>query len=311
MTARRDKGLMKDAVGRGGLRVAKHARVGSLADLRTAMTRMSLDYPIVVKTPSGMSTTDVLICSNEKETDDALSSIVGKVGPDGRTTPAALLEEYIGGEEFAINLMAFEGSHLLVTDIWKYSKTNKARYEHAEICNPAEHPHLISYAREVAKAVGVEYGAAHVELKAEQLEDGQYANPVMIEVGARLSGGLKSTMAKEAIDNWNPFTSLIESHCGGQSRSKIEEEFLTPSQYVRHIFLPIEKEGIIEDVRMVDASQLTTLHTMAMIVKAGDHVKATTDIVSCAGFVWLVGARDQVENDAHLVLSSFSLLLDG
>jgi len=320
MTARRDKGLMKGAVREAGLRVAEHARVGTEEGLRAAVTELSLAYPVVVKTPSGMSTTDVHICNDEKEASDALASIVGGTGPDGRTVDMALLEEYIGGTEFAINLMAFDdanagsgdaGSRLLVTDMWKYEKTERARYDSAEICNPADHPDLVSYACDVARAVGIRYGAAHVELKAGQDGDGRYVDPVMIEVGARLSGGRKSTMAQAAIGDWDPFASLIESHCGGNCQRRIPQsvKFLTPKQFVRHIFLPIDEGGTVKEIRL-QAPTLATLHSSAVIVKAGDVVEETTDIVSCAGFVWLVGEREQVEKDTNEILSSFSLILE-
>jgi hypothetical protein len=49
--------------------------------------------------------------------------------------------------------------------MWKYSKNERARYDSAEICNPADYPELTSYAVEVARAVGIQYGAAHVGSK--------------------------------------------------------------------------------------------------------------------------------------------------
>jgi hypothetical protein len=44
-------------------------------------------------------------------------------------------------------------------------------------------------------------------------------------------------------------------------------------------------------------------------VKVGDVVTATTDIVSCAGFVWLVGEKEQVDRDVKVLLSSFVLTI--
>ena len=312
VTARRDKGMMKNAVEAAGLRIAKYKRVASMQDVNDAMSRLSLFYPIVLKTPAGMSTTDVFICSNDQEAARAITSIIGKTGPDGRRVEKALLEEYIGGVEFAINLMAVSSDNnapqrLLVTDVWKYRKTKQARYDQAEICNPDDYPSLLRYATKVTEAVGVRVGAAHVELKAEEVNNGSFANPVMIEVGARLSGGRKSIMAQSAIQNWNPFEALIQSHsmetCEIVSQNT---NFLTPNKFVRHIFLPIEKKGRVEKIDL-DVSSLTTLHSSAMICKVGDIVDETTDIVTCAGFVWLVGDRKQVDEDTDAVMSSFAL----
>jgi hypothetical protein len=126
--ARRDKGLMKVAVANAGLRVAKYARLTQRdgSDALKAIDELELSYPVVVKTPRGMSTMDVFICSSAEEAVDHTAEIVRSVGPDGRRTQYALLEEFIGGEEFAINLLASPTTPrgVQVTDIWLYHKIN-------------------------------------------------------------------------------------------------------------------------------------------------------------------------------------------
>lgn len=197
---------------------------------------------------------------------------------------------------------------ILVTDVWKYQKTKQARYGQAEICNPADHLTLLTYATKVAEAVGVRVGAAHVELKAEEVHDGTFTNSVMIEVGARLSGGRKSTMTQSAVHIWNPFEALVQSHCGEAACQIVSQNtnFLTPNKFARHIFLPIEKRGRVEKIEL-HISSLATLQSSAIIIKVGDIVDETTDIVSCAGFVWLVGEREKVDKDTDTVMSSFEL----
>jgi hypothetical protein len=201
--------------------------------------------------------------------------------------------------------MACQGT-IVVTDVWKYAKTVQARYSSAEICDPND-PSLesiISYATGVAQAVGIHFGAGHVELKAQEQGDGCYVDPVMMEVGARLSGGRKATMTQAALNGeWDPFVALIDSHSGIQPQVM---DSYTPKHFVRHLFLPIEKSGTVERVQ-IDMAELPSMHSHAMIVKEGDIVKETTDITSCAGFVWLVGDRSQVETDTQSILSSFRL----
>ena len=127
-SARRDKGLMKAAVANAGLRVAKYARLteGNGSDVITAVKELELKYPVVVKTPRGMSTLDVFICNTEEEAVQHASDIIRSVGPDGRKTQYALLEEFIGGEEFALNLIASPTTPrgVQVSDIWLYHKIN-------------------------------------------------------------------------------------------------------------------------------------------------------------------------------------------
>ena len=127
-SARRDKGLMKLAVSNAGLRVAKYARLTQSdgSDVITAIKELELEYPVVIKTPRGMSTMDVFICNTQEEAVKHSAEIVRSVGPDGRRVQYALLEEFIGGEEFALNLIASPTTPrgVQVTDIWLYHKIN-------------------------------------------------------------------------------------------------------------------------------------------------------------------------------------------
>jgi hypothetical protein len=307
-TSRRDKGFMKEAVRDSGVRIAAFSRIRAASEIEHAIKDLQLTLPVVVKTPQGFSTTDVFICQTLNEATEAASKILHSVGPEGRRVSHALIEEYIGGTEFAVNMMASEGK-LMVTDVWKYIKTDKARYSQADICDPNDPllENIVDYSRQVANAVGLKYGAGHVEVKAKEDTDGVYVDPRMMEVGARLSGGRKSTMAQAAMKGaWDPFSALIDYHSGLQPT--VPESF-TPKSFVRHVFLPIEKSGKVEDVQL-ETSGLTTLHSQAMIIKKGDAVKETTDITSCAGFLWLVGARHDVDRDTETALSSFKVVIN-
>lgn len=174
-SARRDKGLMKLAVANAGLRVAKYARLthGKGHDVIQAVEELELKYPVVVKTPRGMGTSDVFICNDEKEAMDAAAHIIRGIGPDGRKTQYALLEEFIGGEEFALNLIASPTTPrgVQVSDIWMYHKINTDGTMVNTIQEMVD-PHnrvyteLVRYAEGVCRAVGIKYGMAHVEIKA-------------------------------------------------------------------------------------------------------------------------------------------------
>lgn len=199
-SARRDKGLMKTVVANAGLRVAKYARLteGNGSDVISAVKELELEYPVVVKTPRGFSTVDVFICKNEEEAVQHSMDIVRSVGPDGRKTQYALLEEFLGGDEFAVNLIACPATAraVRVTDIWWYHKVNidgVSRFFHAfvtdsyacfrsnfpiviqvmvntfqEMMDPTDKKveSLVKYAEGVCRAVGIKYGVGHCEIKA-------------------------------------------------------------------------------------------------------------------------------------------------
>lgn len=321
---KRDKGFMKDAVRKSGLPIANFARLWNYADLPRYMESLSLEYPVVIKTPQGFSSSDVYICSSQEQAQKALNHILNHKGPDGRTPQCALLEEYIGGTEFAVNLIGTsrlggtDTGDLVVTDVWKYEKTEQAQYKGATLCDLTDYNlrEICKYAKGVAKAVGIEYGAAHVELKAQPSCDDNnvvsYINPIMMEVGARLSGGRKATMTHVAYGgSWDPFGSLIQSHMG---KLELPTAMPSPLHDVLHIFLPVHRSGRIRNISCIlngpkesQRNHLQTLHSHVWMVKVGQWVGETKDITSCAGFVWLVGRRDLVEKDADAIRSSYRI----
>ena len=336
VVCKRDKGFMKEAVQQHGLQVAKFHRLSSVPELDDAMVQLGLQFPVVVKTPQGFSTTDVYICDDLSQAQTAIDTILHKVEPDGRLVRHALLEEYIDGTEFAVNLLAFctssSSNHhhphqqkpaIIVTDVWKYTKTNQAQYTSADICNPhdAALKEVVSYAIEVAQAVGIRYGAGHVEIKAKEqpAKDGVYRHPILMEVGARLSGGQKATMTRAALKEgtWDPFGALIDCHCGrgtGPTEGDDDSPYswppssFAPLHFARHVFLPIPRSGYLQRMEW-DTTRLTTLHSCAWLVREGEPVTKTTDITTCAGFVWLVGSKREVEKDTNQLLSNFQLVI--
>jgi hypothetical protein len=239
--ARRDKGLMKLAVANAGLRVAKYARLtrSDGGEVVNAIKELELEFPVVVKTPRGWSTQDVYICYSMEDATEKASKIVKSVGPDGRKTQYALLEEFLEGDEFAVNLIASPTTPrgVQVTDMWMYHKVfmhgtmvshfvlkffdipqrlvtncvqSLLRFQ-VNTWQSMVDPHdkkyasLVRYGEGVCRAVGIKYGMAHIELKAVYDEKvGRWINPAMIEVGARLAGGRKAVMAEATVSEQMP-----------------------------------------------------------------------------------------------------------
>jgi D-alanine-D-alanine ligase-like ATP-grasp enzyme len=314
--ARREKGFMKDAVAAAGLRTARYARLTSASgdDVAAAVARLGLSYPVVVKTPHGFSTTDVYVCEDGQEAARRAAAIVGSVGPDCRVTQSALLEEFLGGEEFACNMVAspgFAGGGAVVTDVWRYGKSllnGTARYDRADMVDPADPAAaaVCRYAEAVAAAVGIEHGMGHVELKARWCAArGAWVDPTLIEVGARFSGGRKSILTRDSVRDWDPFAAILDAHCG--LPVAVPAGGFSPHQFVRHLFLPNVASGRVAAVRGADFARLKTHHSSFVLAKPGATVRRTTDIVTCAGFVWLAGERADVDADTESALAAFAV----
>lgn len=313
-SARRDKGLMKGAVANAGLRVAKYARLtqGDGSDVIAAVKELELEYPVVVKTPRGMSTMDVFICNSESQAVEHSAEIVRSVGPDGRKVQYALLEEFIGGEEFALNLIASPTTPrgVQVTDIWLYHKINTD----GTMVNTVQEmvdPHdkkfasLVQYAEGVCRAVGIKYGMGHCELKAKFDEkQNRWVDPVMIEIAGRLAGGRKAIMAELTIPGWHPFEAMIDAHCGFPVRMPPS---FRPAKTAAQTYVPSDKNGVLKSVKGDDFSRLSTYHAHIMHRKVGDKVVRAKDLMSFAAFVWLIGDADDVKRDAMRARDEFKV----
>mmetsp|Transcript_2389 Transcript_2389/g.3348 ORF Transcript_2389/g.3348 Transcript_2389/m.3348 type:complete len:542 (-) Transcript_2389:1575-3200(-) len=313
-SARRDKALMKNAVSNAGLRVAKFARLTASdgSDVPPAIEELELEFPVVVKTPRGMSTMDVYICQNMEEAIQRSSQIVKSVGPDGRKAQFSLLEEFLIGDEFAVNLLASPTTPrgVQVTDVWKYEKysgegTMVNTWQ--SMCDPHSktYSNLVRYAEGIARAVGIKFGMAHVELKSVYNEErGKYIEPVMIEVGARLAGGKKAIMAEKTVPGWCPFDAMLDAHCGFPIQ--VPPSF-SPALHAKHVYIPSKQVGVVKSISGADFERLETYDSHIMLCEPGSKVTVSTDIYSFAGFVWLIGKYEDVERDARLARDGFSI----
>jgi len=315
--ARRDKALMKEAVKREGLRVAKFARLYRPNDISSVAKGLGIDYPLVVKTPQGFSSTDVFICRDEEGAVSALTTILSGSGggPDCRPVSFALVEEYIEGEEFAMNIVASASGGVVCTDVWLYRKTVSSGspiYDCADMMDPNDRKLsvVIDYAIQVACAVGITYGAGHIELKAVYCHDSdRYINPCLIEVGARLSGGRKASLTKEVIDGWDPFHALIDSHFG--NAVEFPKSFSPGDRVASHLFLQNAQSGVVTSIEGTEEfDSMKTYHAHVLLAKVGDRVEPTHDIATFVGFVWLVGSREDIEEDSARIKKAFHINVD-
>ena len=320
--ARRDKGLMKQAVRAAGMRVCKFARLScpNGSDVSQAMKDLQLDFPVVVKTPCGFSTMDVFICNSLEEAKERSSQIVGGIGPNSKKVLFSLLEEFIGGEEFAVNLIAspylFSSDpdpsqpitstcSVKATDLWMYNKVQRggtAVNTHQTMVDPNDpkYANMIHYAQGICRAVGIHYGLAHVELKARYCEHSKaYVDPVMIEVGARLAGGRKAIMAQRTIPSWLPFEAMVDAHCG--LPVQLPSTF-SPSRVARQVYLPSLKSGTVLSFKGNDFERLETYENHIMHSKVGSRVKESKELSSFCAYVWLSGEKDRFEEEGLVLL---------
>ena len=107
-------------------------------------------------------------------------SILERRSPWGEIPSYCLVEEYLDGPEYAVNVFADGHGKSVVTDLWLYERVRTdggvVLYSGVRSLDPATAPDISSYALQVCNAVGVKLEAAHVELKLTT------RGPVLVEV---------------------------------------------------------------------------------------------------------------------------------
>ena len=205
-----------------------------------------------------------------------------------------LLQPFIEGTEYVVDLVAFLDGSIKVASVCEYEKTeannSKFVYKSLKVLNPKDFPILTEYAKKASKALGFKVGPIHMEIKNKE-------EPIMIEVGARMHGGIAPDLFNHCYD-----PSLLEisvkSYLGmGCKETTLREEG-------KIIFLISEKEGMFKP-NFEELKKLSSYKGSANFIKEGDNLKKTVDLNTCPGIFWLSNSNIQIlEEDAKLIANS-------
>lgn len=295
--ARRNKSVMKEYAQNAGLRCADYAQCYTAHDIIQFAKKNG--YPIVLKTPEGVASVDVFICHDEKTALERLTHILHNTD-----SPYILAEEYLDGTEYVVDLFA-DGQTIHATNIWRYVKTSNSVADNIyretileDITDPTFKP-LVTYAKALAKAVGVRVGAAHAEIKICKGE------PIMIEIGSRLAGGMMPSLIAQT-SNFNPFHHTVEVYLHGQT---LLPEVITFHRYTRIIHCSHDQTGIVHEIQGLDSIQMrTSYHSHKQQVHIGDYVTPTEHLWTIPLTVYLMHEKkEQLQHDAAHILNTFAL----
>ncbi|MEI7374814.1 ATP-grasp domain-containing protein [Dickeya chrysanthemi] len=282
--ARRDKGMMKDAVSKAGLRVAQYKRVDNLTS-GLSFSRQ-IGYPVVVKTPTGAASFNVFICNSDSDFEIAFLKIIGNYDPFQRKQNDCIIEEFINGTEYVVNLFA-NGNDIYVTDIWQYRKTknqyasNLYQDTFTVECNDPRYAALKEYAKGVVKATGIKYGPVHGEFFIDA------KGPVMVEIGARPAGlGMATIFADTGA--FDVFTETVLSYLGNQEKEIYDGINNHP---VWIVSIPNTESGTLLGIEGLDnISNINHYFSHSCSVKIGEYISPTVDLLTLPISIWLTGA---------------------
>ncbi len=291
----RDKSILKDWLRRNSTVRINRSRVVEDDAGAIAFQREVGAWPIVVKPSGGAGSMAVFFAQDDDDLlagcQSVLESGLGEV----------LLEEFIGGEEFAVNGLIDHDGGVLVTDIWYYDRRDshgERNLYYASIkVSSDEEPFqvLAEYADQVVSALGLRRSPFHMEAKVD--DDG----PCLIECGARFAGGNQPVLASK-LHHHSVFELAACHYLDDVRISPHDVDYAHYDAYTACILSGIQKQELprITAVHGLDEVQaLPSFAGVGMLRRPGMRVPVSRDVNSKAWEVYLLhlDAR-RVERDA-------------
>eukprot|EP01038_Epipyxis_sp_PR26KG_P016284 gene16284-22181_t len=187
--ARRNKYVMGETIRAAGIRAVKQLRASTWGEIEKWINEWNpTPFKVIVKPVDSAGSDDVTLCHSIGEVQSAFGNIMGKINGLGIVNRAVLVQEYLEGLEYVVDIVSKDGVHKVVA-MWVYDRrpANGAgfvcfgqRILSADEPNCAE---IIEYQKKVITALGIKNGPTHGEVKWFNNE------PVLVEVGARCHGG--------------------------------------------------------------------------------------------------------------------------
>ena len=161
--ARRNKYVMGETVRAAGVRAVKQLRATTWGEIDGWIKEWNPSpFKVIVKPMDSAGSDSVTLCQSHKEVQDAFGNIMGKINGLGLVNKAVLVQEYLEGQEYVVDMVSREGIHK-VAAIWAYDRrpANGAHFVcFGQRLLTIDDPHcaeLVAYMKKVVTALGIRY----------------------------------------------------------------------------------------------------------------------------------------------------------
>jgi len=301
--ARRDKVEMLKVLTECGIRTAAYMKA-SLPSQIVQWAKERRLSTVVLKPINSAGSDNVHVCETDSEINTAFEQIVGRENKLGYVNSEVLAEEYLVGVEHVVNTVSRDRAHY-VAEIWRCEKRRiKGRAAHTSIYDVEkllpfhgeDQAQLTDYTLRVLDALGIANGPAHAEVMMTR------EGPVLIEIGARMMGGVNPS-AFEACLGTHLVRLTLDAYLSPLSFLPMcgRPYLLQKTAYT--VVLISNVEGIVEAIPLTErVKKLESFFDISMKVQIGTRIERTTDLFSAPGIVFLVHPDPAVlEKDYHAI----------
>ncbi len=187
--ARRNKYVMGETIRSAGIRAVKQKAVSTWEEVQGFLSEWTPEpFRVIVKPTDSAGSEDVTLCMSVSEVRSAFGHIIGKVNSLGLVNKTVLVQEYLDGIEYVVDMVSVDGNHK-VAALWEYDRraVNGAGFvmfgTKPLLATDPRCQQLIDYQKSVCTALGIMNGPSHGEVK------WSGGSPCLVEVGARCHGG--------------------------------------------------------------------------------------------------------------------------
>ncbi|MBT8248933.1 MAG: ATP-grasp domain-containing protein [Acidimicrobiia bacterium] len=303
--ATRDKAIMRALLARTGVRQPRFrlAGIGQIPDMAHA-----LGFPVVIK-PRTLSASRGVIRADDREgaraAEERVRKILAKAGKDPESD--LLVEQFIEGEEIAIEGLVSDGELEVLAVIDKPDPLDGPFFEETLFVTPSRHPaHVIEASvgvvQQAVAALGLVTGPVHAEVRLSE------TGPNLIEIASRTIGGLCGRALSFGLLGESLETVVLKAALGV---STSDHEPTRPASGV--LMLPIPATGVLSDVDgMTEALEVDGIDGVEVTVARGRRVTALPEGDRYLGFVFASGQDpEQVEDSLRAAAQVLSVTIDG
>lgn len=292
-SARRHKGDMVKALEARGVATIATTCVARPEEAVEWVRRSQLDGRDLVVKPAKSALTDgVCLVPGGDGVTAAVSSLLGTTNAFGLTNNEVVVQERILGTEYVVDTFSFDG-RVSVTNVCRYSKAAVgsafAVYESIEFLpfNDPEITGLIDYVGKTLDALGVRFGLAHTEVMMSS------AGPRLIETGSRPPGAGLPALTEVATGDSG--IRRLARYLAGDHTIPLDYRL---DWHVTGVYFIARQPGVVANTAAYEKMRdLPSCRHLQVNVRDGDHVSATTDLLSTLRLGWAVLAH----SDAQIV----------
>ena len=276
----RHKGTQRQILAAAGLGGPRFVRASTVAGVLAA----GIPYPVVVKPCSGSGSVGVRLCADDGEAATHAATLLRATENErGLAVPAEILvEEYMADPEYSVEM--FAGRAVATVNKHRGPLPWFVETGHDTPSRlPADRERVLtSEARDAAAALGLTWGAAHIELCLGP------AGPRIVEVNPRLAGGMIPDLVHRAYG-----TDLIDSQIRAAVGMSVPPAPVRPSGAASIRFLTADAPSTVihPDRAIAAALAVEGIADAAIYRAAGDAITPAEDFRGRIGHVISMSGR--------------------